>query len=81
MQYSQQSQFVNGRNFFLNGNQWIDASVQNQTNAPRVQIQFNSPAYFDLLKSEARVAPWLALGQNVQFALGGKVYVISNTAP
>jgi Ca-activated chloride channel homolog len=78
--YAQQSRFVNGRNFFLNGQQWIDATVQRQTNAPRVLIQFNSPEYFALAQSQPIAAPWLALGQNVQFLLGGKRYEITDSA-
>jgi Ca-activated chloride channel family protein len=74
--YSQQSQFVNGRNFFLNGKQWLDANVQSQTNANRIRIQFNSNEYFDLLKQHPNTAPWLALGQNVQFTLNGSIYDI-----
>jgi Ca-activated chloride channel homolog len=78
VQYAQQSQFVNGRNFFLNGEQWVDAAVQSQTNAARVKIQFNSTEYFDLVRKHPDVAPWLALGQNVQFALEGKVVEITS---
>lgn len=74
--YSQQNQFVNGRNFFLNGKQWIDSTVQSQANAPRVQVKFNSTEYFAFLREHPTTAPWLALGQNVQFAFQGKVYEI-----
>jgi Ca-activated chloride channel family protein len=75
-QYTQQTRFVNGRNFFQNGNQWIDARVQKLPQAQKVRIQFNSQQYFDLLAKEPQVRPWLALGQNVQFALGEKVYEV-----
>ena len=78
LQYTQQSQFVNGRNFFRNGGQWVDSSVQNQADAARVKIQFNSPEYFDLLAKHPKVAPWLALGSNLQFAYEGKVYEIAD---
>jgi Ca-activated chloride channel family protein len=81
VEYTQQSRFVNGRNFFLNGDQWVDSAVQGQTNAPRVKIEFNSREYFDLAKTSPTVGPWLALGQNVQFTLGGKVYEISAASP
>jgi len=75
-QYMQQTRFVNGRNFFQNGNQWIDTRVQKLPQAKKVRIQFNSQEYFDLLAKEPQVRPWLALGQNVQFALGEKVYEV-----
>lgn len=77
-QYSDQGQgrFVAGRNFFLNGNQWVDSLAQKQANARRVRIQFNSSEYFALAAREPRALPWLALGQNVQFVLNDTVYEI-----
>jgi Ca-activated chloride channel family protein len=75
-QYTQQSKFVNGRAFFQNGKQWIDARSQNL--ARHQSVQFNSKEYFDLLKDHPEAAPWLALGQNVQVALGDTVYDITD---
>jgi Ca-activated chloride channel homolog len=76
VQYSRQSRFVNGRNFFQNGTQWIDAEVQKHQNAKRTRIQFNSPEYFELAAKNQQALPWLALGQNVQFVLGDTLYDI-----
>ena len=74
-QYTRQSRFVNGRAFFQNGKQWIDANAQNATK--RQRVQFNSEAYFDLLKQHPEAAPWIALGQNVLLALDDTVYEIT----
>ena len=74
--YSQQTQFVAGKSFFQNGQQWIDSTVQKQSNAKRVRIQFGSAEYFDLVAQKPEVSPWLALGQKVQFVLGDTVYDI-----
>jgi Ca-activated chloride channel family protein len=76
VQYAQQSQFVNGRNFFQNGNQWMESEVQNHQAAKHTRLQFNSPEYFDFLAKNQQALPWLALGQNVQFVLNGVVYEI-----
>ncbi len=76
VQYSQQAQFVAGKNFFQNDQQWIDSAVQKHPDARRVRIQFGSEEYFDLVTREPRALPWLALGRNVQFLLGGTVYDI-----
>jgi Ca-activated chloride channel family protein len=76
VQYSQQSQFVNGRNFFQNGSQWTDSEVQNNQSAKHVRLQFNSPEYFTFLAKNQQAVPWLALGQNVQFVLDGTVYEV-----
>jgi Ca-activated chloride channel family protein len=76
VQYSQQTQFVAGKNFFQNDQQWIDSTLQKHPNAKRVRIQFGSPDYFDLLAKNAKVLPWLALGQNVQFIFNNTLYDI-----
>ena len=77
VEYSQQSRFAGGKNFFQNANQWIDASVQKQQpNAKHVRIQFGSSEYFDFVAKHPQATHWLALGQNVQFVLSGTVYEI-----
>jgi Ca-activated chloride channel family protein len=76
LQYSQQTRFVAGKNFFQNGDEWIDAAVQKAPDAKRVRVQFGSPDYFDLLSRHPNAAPWLALGRNVQFVLNDAVYEI-----
>jgi Ca-activated chloride channel family protein len=75
-QYSQQTMFVNGKNFFQNDKQWIDPGVQSLQNSKRTRIKFNSPEYFNLVTTQPKALPWLALGQNVQFVLDGQVYEI-----
>ena len=67
---------MNGRTFFQNGKQWIDSNAQNAKKHERVQ--FNSEAYFALLKKHPEAAPWLALGQNVLLALDDTAYEIAN---
>ncbi len=76
VQYAQQSQFVAGKTFFQNEKGWIDSAIQKLPNAQHIRIQFGSADYFDLLKKHPETAPWLALGQNVQFALGNSIYEI-----
>jgi Ca-activated chloride channel homolog len=76
VQYSQQAQFVAGKNFFQNGQQWIDAEIQKHPNAKRLRIQFGSTEYFELATRKPKALPWLALGQEVQFLLDGTVYEI-----
>ncbi len=75
-QYAQQSKFVNGRAFFQNGNQWVDSNAQNVRK--REHVQFNSDAYFALLKQHPEAAPWLALGPNLLLALDDTVYEITD---
>ena len=75
-QYTQQTRFAGGKNFFQNGNQWMDSLVQKTPNAKKIRIQFNSTEYFELIAKNSKALPWLALGQNVQFVLADTVYEI-----
>jgi Ca-activated chloride channel family protein len=75
-QFSQQGRFVNGKNFYQNSTQWVDAAVQKAQNAKRQRIQFNSSEYFAFAAKESRALPYLSLGQNVQFVLDDTVYEI-----
>ncbi len=75
-QYTQQTQFAAGKNFFQNGSQWVDTAVQKMAKATPVRIQFGSPQYFELLSKSPPVASWLALGQNVQFVWNNTLYEI-----
>jgi len=53
----------------------VDGTAQNLSK--RQQLKFNSDAYFDFLGRHPESAPWLAMGPNVQIALGDTVYEIS----
>jgi len=75
-QYAQQARFAGGRAFYQNGSQWIDSEVQKQQTAKRQRVHFNSEEYFALLKQHRDVAPWAALGKNVQFVLNDTIYEI-----
>lgn len=75
-QYSQQAHFVAGKTFFQNNTQWTDSAIQQQTNAPVVSVKFGSDEYFELGRNHPEALPWLALGRNVQFALGNRIYQV-----
>ncbi len=76
VQYSQQGQFIAGKNFYQNNTQWVDEAAQKFQNAKRQRLQFNSKEYFAFAAKEKRALPWLALGQNVQFVLDDTLYEI-----
>ena len=73
---TQKLQYVQGRTFYWNENQWVDHEIQKLVDPRRIRIAFNSAEYFDLIQRRPQVLPWLALGQNVQFILDGVVYEI-----
>jgi Ca-activated chloride channel family protein len=76
VQYSQQTTFAGGKNFFRSNQQWIDGEVQKYPQARHVRVRFGSSEYFELVAHHAEASPWLALGQNVQFVLEGTIYEV-----
>ncbi len=64
---TQQVKNVLGRAVYQQDKFWVDSELQNQTNAKKVKIKFNSDEYFKLLDKEPETAQFLALGQNVRF--------------
>lgn len=70
---AQTQQFVGGRTFYQNGNQWVDTKVQTVKAQAAQRIKFNSESYFALLTRYPKLAPVLALGSNVQFVHDGEV--------
>ncbi|MDB6125857.1 MAG: vault protein inter-alpha-trypsin protein [Pedosphaera sp.] len=75
-EYTEQTQFVGGKNFFQNGEVWVDSEVQKLKDAKKERVKFGSPEYFALSKKHPEAAAWLALGTQVQFVLGQTVYEV-----
>jgi Ca-activated chloride channel family protein len=76
VEYSQQTKFLGGKTFFLNGGAWIDSAVQQASAANRVKMKFGSSEYFNFVKDHPEALPWLAAGPSVQFLLGTTVYEV-----
>ncbi|MFQ5693580.1 MAG: VWA domain-containing protein, partial [Nitrospinota bacterium] len=66
--------WVAGKVFRLKNGFWVDEAYKKGTKT--VSIQFGSPAFFDLLRKDPKVAKYLALGKKVVFCLGGQCYRI-----
>ncbi|MBK7632783.1 MAG: VWA domain-containing protein [Ignavibacteriales bacterium] len=73
---TQQVKNVLGRAVYQQDKFWVDSELQNQRNANKVRIQFNSDEYFKLLNKEPETAQFLALGQNVKFYFNNIFYEI-----
>lgn len=67
---------VQGRALYRNEQQvWVDSELNNANQKlRRERVQFGSDAYFTLLKNKPNAAPFLALGNQVQFVLEGVLY-------
>jgi hypothetical protein len=73
----QATRVVAGKTFFQNGTRWTDSETQSRKPAKTVRVQFASDEYFRLLVEKPQSAAWMALGQNVQFALGDTLYEVT----
>ena len=69
---------MKGRAFYQNGNVWTDARAQEAQNLKHVKVEFNSDAYFELLKKHPEATAWLSLGDEVDVVLDETVYSIRN---
>ena len=76
MQYTQRARYLNGRAFYLNGNQWVDNNVSTQNGGAVVRLKFGSAEYFDFATQHPEARAYLSLGQNVKLVLANTVYDI-----
>lgn len=79
VQNHQAQRFVAGRNFYQNGELWIDGLAQNSAanqNLRRVQVAFASKEYFALLDKHPLMQRWLSVGQNVDVVLEDTVFEV-----
>ena len=69
---------VQGRAMYQNNGQWIDGDivVNANKNLKVNRVQFNSDAYFKLLKEHADLTNILALGKNVNVLIGNEIYEV-----
>lgn len=74
------SRFVNGRTFYQNGAQWVDASIparaKTDAKIQSQRVKAGSDEYFALLTKHPEAGQWLALGNSLLLTLGGKDYEI-----
>jgi Ca-activated chloride channel family protein len=69
----QVARFVGGQSFFFNGEQWMDARIQNMKDSSARKVEFASAEYFELLTRHPEAKDWFALGQSVQVVIDGQV--------
>ncbi len=65
---------VGARTFYQKGDAWIDAEYSDAL--PIVKVKLLSDAYFDLLRTNPAVGPYLALGNKVTVVIAGKIFII-----
>lgn len=67
------NQYAGGRVFYQNGRTWVDSAIQKLKEPKFTRVKFGSEEYFKLLSRGAEVQGFLALGSQVQFAMGNEV--------
>ncbi len=69
---------VQGRAFYNNANNWVDANLQlSQNQSLKVnRVAFNSDDYFNLIKNHPESVEYLALGTNVRFVMDGAIWEV-----
>lgn len=61
--------------YFLNGF-WVDSSFEKEKDPKIDEIEFGSEKYFDLVKSDSEITPFLGAGQQVIVVFKGHCYKI-----
>ncbi len=70
---------VGGKTFYLReGGVWTDAEFKPEAKLPETSVAFGSDAYFDLIKSQPKLADYFALGERVVVIFNGRVYRVTS---
>ena len=67
---------IQGRAVYQTGKFWVDSKIQTLKNQKTKRIQFASSEFFTLMEKEPASAQFMALGQNIRFALNNTIYEI-----
>lgn len=68
--------FISNRNFYRQGNVWIDSDFKVERKLPETTIKFASEEYFILATREKGIAQYLAIGDEVTVVWKDRVYRI-----
>ena len=69
--------FVANRNFYRQGNIWIDSDFKSEQKLPETNLKFASDEYFDLVRREKGLAQYLAIGEEVVVVWKNRVYRVT----
>lgn len=76
LHYATQTRTLKGRTFYQNSGIWQDSTAQAHKDITSVQIAFNSPAWFALLRKHPDSYAWLSLGTDVDVLIENVLYQI-----
>jgi Ca-activated chloride channel family protein len=65
------------KTFQLKSEEWIDTEVKDPSALPKVEVQFGSEEFFNLIAREPKLAEFFSLGKKVTVVFKGKVYRVT----
>jgi Ca-activated chloride channel family protein len=68
---------VGDKTFQMNGDEWVDTEVKDSSALPKVQVQFGSEEFFNLIAMEPKLAEFFSLGKKVTVVFKGKIYRVT----
>jgi Ca-activated chloride channel family protein len=68
---------VGDKTFQLKGEEWIDTEVKDSSALPKVEVQFGSEEFFNLIAKEPKLAEFFSLGKKVTVVFKGKIYRVT----
>ena len=69
---------VGDKTFQLKAEEWIDTEVKESSSLPRVEMQFGSDEFFNLIAKEPKLAEFFSLGKKVTVVFKGKIYHVTD---
>jgi len=65
---------VGNKTFQLKGDEWVDTELKDTSTMPKVEVQFGSDEFFNLIAKEPKLADFFSLGKKVSVVFKGKIY-------
>ena len=68
---------VGDKTFQLKDDVWTDTEVKDSSSLPKVEVQFGSEDFFNLIAKEPKLAELFSLGKKVTVLYKGKIYRVT----
>ena len=65
---------VGDKTFQLKGEEWVDTQLKESSTLPKIEVQFASEEFFNLIAKEPKLADFFSLGKKVVVVFKGKIY-------
>lgn len=75
--YGNGARYVEGKSFRLAGGVWRDIALDEDRSGPETEVKFASEEYFALIEKYPGLAPYFALGEQVEVLFDGVLYRVT----